>query len=109
MKKLLIMSFLLCSLPVKAETATYYHPWFEGRKTFSGDIYRGYRLTAASMVHRMGTRLKVTNLKNGKSVIVRVNDRGNFSHRNIDLSMRAFETIARLSTGRIKVKIEVIK
>lgn len=110
---ILSLSLVLLLVPVESfantfGSATFYNSYFEGRKTASGDIYRGYRNTCASNKYRLGTRLKVTNIENNKSVIVSVNDRGNFSHRNVDLSLRAFETISKRSKGRIKVKIEVI-
>lgn len=113
MKKLLtslvIMFTMQNSVVAKTYTATYYHRYFEGRKMANGQIYRGYRLTGASMSHRLGTKLKITNLENNRSVIVTITDRGNFSHRNIDLSTRAFDVISRRSKGRIKIKIQVIR
>jgi rare lipoprotein A len=109
MKRLLLIPFIFFPLISYAETATYYHDWFNGKIMSNGQVYRNYRNTCASMFHRMGTRLKVTNLVNKKSVIVTVTDRGNFSHRNVDLSKSAFMRIGKLSQGRLNVKIEILK
>lgn len=84
-----------------------------GRKTASGQNFNENDLTCASWDHTFGTRLKVTNLNNGKSVIVTVTDRGPNKKlyrrgRIIDLSKASFAKIAKLSSGIIKVKIEVI-
>ena len=67
------------------------------------------KMTAASNHFPIGTKLKVTNVKNGKSVIVRVNDKGSMGKYIIDLSKGAFKRIAELKTGIIDVKVKVIK
>lgn len=87
-----------------------FKPW-DGRKTASGEVFRTYGLTTASNTHKMGTRLKVTNVVNGKSVVVRVNDTGGFKKygRTLDLSYGAFSKISNPKVGVIKVKIEVLK
>ena len=81
-------------------------PW-EGRKTASGEIFNQNAMTTASNSHKMGTKLLVTNIKNGKSVVVRVNDTGGFSRygRTLDLSKAAFYKIASPGQGVVKVKI----
>lgn len=84
-----------------------------GRKTASGQNFNENALTCASWDHSFGTRLKVTNINNGKSVIVTVTDRGPNKKlyrrgRIIDLSRASFAKIAKLSSGIIKVRIEVI-
>lgn len=68
-------------------------------------------MTTASNSHKMGTKLKVTNISTGASVIVRVNDTGGFKKygRTLDLSRGAFAKIADIKQGLVKVKIKVIK
>lgn len=92
-------------------TASWYGGYFHGRKTASGEIYNKYALTAASNSHKMGTKLKVTNVKTGKSVVVKVNDTGAFTkyNRTLDLSQAAFQQIAPLGQGVAKVTIQVLK
>lgn len=91
--------------------ASYYGGFFHGRKTASGEIFNKHALTAASNSHKMGTKLKVTNVKTGKSVVVKVNDTGGFAkyNRTLDLSQAAFQQIAPLSQGVAKVTIQVLK
>lgn len=108
---LLIGSTLLHPLSVQAKgihTASWYGHPFHGRKTASGEVYNMHGYTAASNTHKLGTKLKVTNVANGKSVVVRVNDTGGFSKygRTLDLSKAAFSAIANTATGVIKVRIE---
>ncbi|MBK7690624.1 MAG: hypothetical protein IPJ31_05740 [Bacteroidetes bacterium] len=57
--------------------ASYYHSKFEGRKTSTGEIFSNRKLTAANNFLKLGTKVRVTNLLNGKSVIVKINDRMN--------------------------------
>jgi len=80
-------------------------------KTANGEIFNENSLTCASNRHKFNTLLKVENLKNGKSVICRVNDRGGFSKygRVIDLSKRSFMAISDIKNGIVKVRISVIK
>lgn len=93
--------------------ASWYGPGFHGKRTASGQVYNQHALTTAC--HRglkLGTQLKVTNVKNGKSVVVVCNDRGAFDKkygRVLDLSKGAFSRIASTSQGVIRVKYEVIK
>lgn len=87
-------------------TATWYQA--HGSKTYSGEVFHKDSLTAAYHA-KMGTYLKVTNKSNGKSVIVKVTDRMGSSHKNkIDLSKKAFESIANINSGRVKVIVERI-
>lgn len=87
--------------------ASYYGPKYHGRKTSSGEVFDMYQLTAAHRAFAFGTKLRVTNLVNGKTVIVRVNDRGPFvGDRIIDLSYAAAKQIEMLSTGVVEVKLE---
>ena len=80
-------------------------------KTANGEYYSENALTCASNKYRMGTLLRVENIKNNKVVICRVNDRGGFHKygRVIDLSKRAFSQIASLKSGVVKVKITPYK
>ncbi|MFB6349433.1 septal ring lytic transglycosylase RlpA family protein [Moraxella sp. ZJ142] len=91
--------------------ATYYGDKFHGRKTASGERFNQNALTCASNSHKFGTRLKVTNTANGKSVICRVNDRGGFGKYgvSVDLSKAAFKRIAPLGQGKVRVKIEKLQ
>jgi rare lipoprotein A len=90
--------------------ASYYGEDFHGRKTASGEKYDMYELTCAHKTLPFNTKVKVTNLINKKTVIVRVNDRGPFvSGRIIDLSYAAAQKIGLIPAGVIRVKIEVIR
>ena len=90
--------------------ASYYAMKFQSKKTASGELYDRAKKTAAHKKLPFGTKIKVTNTKNRKSVIVRINDRGPFiKGRIVDLSGSAFSSIANLEDGVIDVKIEVIK
>ncbi len=90
--------------------ASYYATKFQSKKTASGERYDKAKKTAAHRKLPFGTKVKVTNTKNGKSVIVRINDRGPFvKGRVIDLSGSAFKAIANFDDGVVEVKIKVIK
>lgn len=88
--------------------ASYYGDAFQGRTTANGEKFDKNKLTAAHRTLPFGTEVKVTNLENGKSVIVRINDRGPFGDdsRVIDLSEAAFEAISPISRGVITIIIE---
>lgn len=91
--------------------ATFYGGRFHGRRTYYGEIYdKNSPTTCAHNLYPHNTLLKVTNLENGKFVIVRVTDTGNWwrwwPDRIIDLSEGAFKRLAPLSKGKIWVKIE---
>lgn len=89
--------------------ASWYGPGFHGRATTSGETYDQEDLTAAHPTLPLGTVTRVTNLDNGQSVDVRINDRGPFvKHRAIDLSRAAARTIGVLGPGTAPVRIEVI-
>jgi len=89
--------------------ASWYGPNFHGKFTSNGEKYNMYDLTAAHKTLPMNTILKVTNRRNGKSVIVRVNDRGPFvNNRIIDLSKAAAQHIGMIGTGTSPVHLEVI-
>lgn len=92
---------------VKTGTASWYGPGFHGKKTSTGDKFDMNGLTCASNQYKLGTWLRVTNLKTGKSVIVRVNDRMHpRMKRIVDLSKGAAIEIGLISRGVGKVKVE---
>jgi rare lipoprotein A len=89
--------------------ASYYHDKFNGRKTASGEVFDNSKFTAANRTLPFGTNIKVTNLDNGKSVIVKVNDRGPYhSSRSLDMSKAAFNEIGNISHGTIPVEYEIV-
>jgi rare lipoprotein A len=90
-------------------TASWYGPDFHDKKTSNGEIYNMYALTAAHKTLPMNTVVKVTNLENGLSTIVRINDRGPFvKNRIIDLSNKAAYQIDMVKKGTAKVKLEIL-
>jgi rare lipoprotein A len=90
--------------------ASYYAAKFHGRRTASGEKFNSKVLTAAHLSLPFGTLLKVTNLQNLKSVIVRVNDRGpHVRGRIVDLSRAAAELIGMRHTGTARVELEILK
>lgn len=89
--------------------ASFYASKHHSRKTASGERYDPDKKTAAHRQLPFGSRLKVTNVKTGQSVVVRVNDRGPFvKGRLVDLSRSAFSSIGSLSAGVIRVRVELI-
>jgi len=92
-------------------SVSYYGRGFHGKRTASGEVFNQHAMTAASNSHRFGNYLKVTNVANGKSVIVRINDTGGFGKygRKLDLSQGAFSRIAPCSQGIARVTIEPIR
>lgn len=89
--------------------ASWYGKKFHGRKTANGEIYDMYTMTCAHKTLPFGTKLEVTNLSNGKKVIVRINDRGPFvKKRIIDLSCLAAQKLGMDVTGTAKVKIRTV-
>lgn len=109
--RLLLATLLLVSTHTFANVASWYGGKFHGRTTASGEVFNKWAMTAASNSHKMGTKLEVTNIANGKKVIVRVNDTGGFKKygRTLDLSRGAFSKIADINQGLIHIKIKVIK
>ena len=90
--------------------ATFYGAALQGNYTASGEIFDYNLMTAAHKTLPLGTKVKVTNLANGKEIIVKINDRGPYGYgRVIDLSQGAFEQIASLSRGVIYVKYEIVE
>ena len=93
----------------KTGLASWYGDAFHGRLTANGEIYDMTHLTAAHPTMPLPSYARVTNVENGSSVIVRVNDRGPYSHnRLIDLSKRAAELLNYTHTGTAKVKVEYV-
>lgn len=121
MKYLLLLSFCFLFLQGKSQNsnasnkpdsikktvlATYYNRKFEGRRTTSGARYRAKKLTAAHKTLPLGTKVTVTNPANGKSVVVKVNDRGPFSKKlAIDISESAAKKIGIYRKGIARVDL----
>lgn len=104
-----IYSFKSYATDAKTSFASFYHDKFNGRKTASGEIFSNKGLTAANKTLPFGTEVKITNLISGKSVVVRVNDRGPYhSSRAFDLSKAAFDSIGDLRKGTIAIEYEII-
>lgn len=118
---ILLFSFASCKTANKTKNAKtslfkdevfacYYHNKFNGRKTASGEVFSNNKLTAAHKTLQFGTKVKVTNIENNKSVIVEINDRGPFTKGlEIDLSKKAFNAISHdKKAGKLQVKLELI-
>jgi len=98
--------------PVAAQRgeASYYAHDFHGRKTASGEQFDMHELTAAHRTLPMGTRVRVTNLDNGRDVVLRINDRGPFKRgRVIDVSYEAAKRLDMIAAGIAPVKVEVLR
>ena len=94
---------------VKTIFATYYAKKFEGRKTTSGERYRAAKFTAAHRTLPFGTMVKVKNLRTGKTVEVRVNDRGPFSKKfSLDISGAAAKALGIYKLGYAKVEMSYV-
>jgi rare lipoprotein A len=92
---------------VETGLASWYGPRFHGKLTASGEVFNQERLTAAHRTLPWGSRVKVTNLTNGKSVEVRINDRGPFAQgRIIDVSRAAARALGMVRAGITAVEIE---
>lgn len=88
---------------------SYYAHKFHGRLQANGKRYNMYAMTAAHKSYKFGTKLRVTNLKNGLSVIVTVTDRGPFiKGRHLDLSLKAAQVLKMIKSGTANCKIEVL-
>ncbi|MGJ8645542.1 septal ring lytic transglycosylase RlpA family protein [Marinomonas colpomeniae] len=126
MKKIATLCWVLLSLTIVACTsgpisrddaagfeqngeASYYADKYQGRKTANGEFFDQKAMTAAHKRLPFGSKVKVTNVENGKSIVVRINDRGPFIRgRIIDLSKSAFQRIGNTNLGIIEVEIEVL-
>lgn len=90
--------------------ASWYGPGFHGRLTANGEIYDQMSFTAAHKSLKFGTLLKITNPRNNKSVIIRINDRGPYINgRDLDLSKAAALELGMVRRGVAKIKVEEIK
>jgi rare lipoprotein A len=95
--------------PADTGLASYYHAAFHGRRTASGETFNQNALTAAHRTLPFGTLVRVINLRNQRSVIVRVNDRGPVhKSRVIDVTPKAARELGFLGHGMTQVKIEVV-
>jgi peptidoglycan lytic transglycosylase len=89
--------------------ASWYGKPYHGRRTASGEVYNMYQMTAAHPSLPFGTQVVVTNLENGRSAVVRINDRGPFVHgRVIDVSRKAASQLGFLGQGVARVGVRVI-
>ena len=114
----LLLLPLVLSAPVLAESkllrvidgaASWYGPGFYGRRTASGETLRQGTMTAAHRTLPFGTRVRVTNLANGKTVVVRINDRGpHRQQRVIDLAQRAATELEMIRDGEVPVRLGVL-
>jgi len=90
-------------------TASFYSNSFNGKKTANGEIYSHKKMTAACNVLPLGTWIRVTNLRNGKSVVVKTNDRLHTRmKRVVDLSRKAADKLDYVKSGLTRVRVEVI-
>jgi rare lipoprotein A len=90
--------------------ASYYGVELAGNRTASGERFNPQAMTAAHRTLPLGTKLRVTNKANGRSVIVRINDRGPFlKHRIIDVSLAAAREISMIRSGKAQVTLEVVR
>jgi rare lipoprotein A len=96
--------------PYQVGTASWYGENFDGKPTASGEPYDMYDMTAAHLKLPMGSYVKVTNLRNGRSVVVRVNDRGPIvPGRIIDLSYGAAQALQFRSRGLQRVRLDLVQ
>jgi rare lipoprotein A len=108
---LLLLYLTSCNNKIIEEgKASYYADKFNGRKTASGERFSNAKKTAAHKTLPFGTKVKVTNVANGRSVKVRINDRGPFvAGRSIDLSKKAARKIGMIKEGVGTVKLSYSK
>lgn len=94
---------------VQKGIASFYHDSLHGRKTASGQVYNKHRLSAAHKTLPLGTRIRVTDTQTGRSIIVRVNDRGPFvKGRIVDLSKEAARELGIVDRGIARVDLKVL-
>ena len=90
-------------------TASYYASEHDGRRTASGEVFDMRAMTAAHRTLPFGTRVRVTNLENGRQAVVRINDRGPFGKgRIIDVSYGAARALGFVGRGTTRVRVEVL-
>jgi rare lipoprotein A len=96
--------------PFQVGTASWYGEYFDGKPTASGEPYNMYDLTAAHPALPLGSYVRVTNLRNRKSVVVRINDRGPIvPGRIIDLSFGAAHALQMNKAGLQRVRLDIIR
>ena len=96
--------------PLGEGRASFYSDLLEGRPTASGQPYRGTDLTAAHRSLPFGSRVRVTNLSNGRTVVVRINDRGPFArNRVLDVSRTAADRLGMRTRGHARVRLELLE
>jgi len=94
---------------VQTGLASYYADKFHGRQTASGEIFDMNAMTAAHRTLPFGTKVRVTNLENGKKAVLRINDRGPFVEgRIIDVSLRGARELDFVAEGVVRVRVEVL-
>jgi len=105
----LLLPFGAARAGIQEGTVSWYGGQFHKRPTASGELFNANALTMAHPTLPFGTKVKVTNLRNGRSVVVRVNDRGPFvGHRIADLSRAAAETLGMMKRGVARARIEIL-
>ncbi len=115
MKVILLLTFLIWQSSNENDSiqygkASYYASKFEGRITASGEVFSNDSLTAAHRNLPFGTKVKLINLDNDKSVVVRINDRGPFIEgRVIDVSQTVAKQLGFYNKGITDIKLEIIK
>jgi rare lipoprotein A len=96
--------------PYQVGTASWYGSYFQGKDTASGEAYNMYDFTAAHPTLPLGTYVRVTNLRNGRAVVVRVNDRGPVvDGRIIDMSYGAAQALGMKSRGLQQVRLDLVE
>ena len=95
--------------PLAGGTASYYASQFHGRRTASGERFDTGAMTAAHRTLPFGSKVRVTNPANGRSVVVRINDRGPFTRgRTIDVSRAAAERLGLIASGHARVELALV-
>lgn len=105
-----VVAALLLLGPAEAGKASYYGKKFHGRLTASGERFNMHAMTCAHRTFRFGTRVRVTNLRNGRSATCRITDRGPFVRgRIIDVSRAMAVKLGMLKAGVVPVRITILK
>jgi rare lipoprotein A len=105
----MVLPFGAAMAGIQEGTVSWYGAQFHKRPTASGELFNANALTMAHPTLPFGTRVRVTNLWNGRSVVVRVNDRGPFiGHRIADLSRAAAQTLGMMQRGVAQVTMEIL-
>lgn len=105
------LAALACAFacPASAERASWYGPGFHGRLTANGERFDQHAATCAHKALRFGTRVRVTNLTNGRSAVCRINDRGPFvAGRAIDVSRGMAVRLGMIRSGTAPVRLQIL-